>query len=348
MNTITPTGGTIVRRQEVFGERYLPDSLLVREEQVQEMLRHLAPILRRQRPSHLWLYGPVGAGKTVTARYLLEKLRREHRVQNVYVNCWEQNSLYFVLSKILDDLRVLHTDVRDTTFKRERLIRHLREEHLLVILDEIDKPPPQERNAILYNLATIERIGLVCICNSRYFLHLAEDRVRSRITPVQVKFPAYSIAELKAILQARSASGLAEKTLESALLGRVAELSFGDARVAIQTLFRAGMLAEQASATKIGHEHVRKAWSGVHERRKDYLLQDLTEDHRIIYDVVADKKEALSGELFLEYRRRCQAMGRAPLAIRTFSNYVNALASAKLISIERARVPGKVRLLKVA
>ena len=343
-----PRSGSIVTRQEIFEEKYLPDVLPMRQNQIQEITRYLAPVVRRQRPMHVWLYGPVGAGKTATARYILEKLMREHRVSGVYINCWEQNSLYFVLSKILDDLRILHTDVRDTAFKRERLRRHLRDEPLIVILDEIDKPMPQERNAILYNLATIDKVGLICICNSRYFFHLSEDRVRSRIAPAQIEFPSYSSAELKSILRSRVIQGLAERSCNFTLVDRIAELAGGDARVAIQTLKRAGLLAEQDGSSIIQAEQIRKAWAKALGRRKSYILRDLTEDHRIIYRIISEKKQVLSGQLFAEYRRRCQAMQRRPLAIRTFSNYLNALVNSRLITTERARVPGKVRLLKVA
>jgi orc1/cdc6 family replication initiation protein len=348
MRVSTPGAGSIVKKPSAFDERHVPDLILTRDTQIREITHCLTPLVSKRRPTHLWLYGPVGSGKTVTARHVLEQLQREHGILGVYVNCWEHNSLYFVLSRILDELRVLHTDVRDTAFKKERLFRYLKNEPLLVILDEIDKPSPQERNAILYNLSTLDRLGLLCICNSRYALHLAEDRVRSRIAPVQVKFGAYSSEELQAILKVRRDDGLAEGAVDPSLLDRIADLSFGDARVAIQMLGRAGQVAEQESASKVQFWHVQKARARGLGRRKSYLLQDLTEDHRMIYDTVSEKGEVLTGQLFAEYRKRCHKLGRKPIAIRTFSNYVNALANAKLITSERARVPGKVRLLKVA
>ena len=348
MKIPTPGVDRVIKNRQVFQEDYLPDLIRVRDQQIQEITRYLAPVLQKQRPTHLWLYGPVGAGKSSTARYVLDALRREHSVRGVYVNCWEQSSLYFVLSKILDDLRVLHTDVRDTAFKRERLIRHLKDEPLIVILDEVDKPAPQERNAILYNLGSISKVGLICICNSRYFFHLAEDRVKSRIAPAQIKFPTYTADELKTILKSRKEEGLLDGTIDLSLLDRIAEMSLGDARVAIQTLLRAAHIAEQERNAKIRPHHVLKARTRALDKRKSYVLKDLTEDHRMIYQIVSDRRQVLTGALFAEYRKECAAVNRKSIAIRTFSNYVNALVSARLITSERARVPGKVRLLKVA
>ena len=338
----------IIRDQELFHEKYLPDSILMRERQVRELTNCLAPALRKSSPFHVWLYGPAGAGKTATARYVLQQLKREHRLLGVYVNCWEQSSLYFVLSKILDDLRIVHTDVRDTSFKRERLLRSLRGEPLIVILDEIDKPAPHERNAILYNLSRLDKSGLISICNSRYFYFMAEDRVKSRIAPVQIEFPPYSLSEVAGILKSRAELGMVEGSWDSSHVRRIAELSAGDARAAIQAFLRAGLMAEQERCDKIQPGHIRRAWTRAMNNRKSYMLHGLTEDHRVIYDIVAGKGQVLSGKLFVEYRAQCQAIGRIPIAIRTFSNYVSALVSAKLITVERARVPGKVRLLKVA
>jgi Cdc6-like AAA superfamily ATPase len=205
-----------------------------------------------------------------------------------------------------------------------------------------------ERNAILYNLSTIERLALICICNNRYLFHLAEDRVKSRLAPILIEFPAYSPAQLQEMLAHRAKAGMAEGSWEPAQVKSIAETSCGDARLAIQALLRAAFLAAQEGAGKIKGGHIRRAVTQATDQKKDLVLQDLTEDHRIMHRIVTEKRQVLSGTLFAEYKRRCEQVGRVPIAIRTFSNYVNALGSSGLIAVERARVPGKVRLLKVA
>ena len=93
------------------------------------------------------------------------------------MNCWQNNTYYYVLTTLLDDLRVLHTDIRDTSYKLNRLARHLGRKPFLVVLDEIDKPAPPERNRILYNLTSLDNLGLICIGLSQYTLFAAENRV---------------------------------------------------------------------------------------------------------------------------------------------------------------------------
>jgi Cdc6-like AAA superfamily ATPase len=80
--------------------------------------------------------------------------------------------------------------------------------------------------------------------------------------------------------------------------------------------------------------------------RKEHLLNTLTEDHRMLYRIVKQKGRILSGDLWQEYLWRCRKIKRKPLAPRTFSEYASRLVQAGLITSERARVRGKVRLFK--
>jgi len=264
------------------------------------------------------------------------------------VNCWEYGSLYFVLTRILDTLRVVHTDMRDTAVKRELLARALREEPLIVILDEIDKPAPQERNAILYNLGTLPNTALLCICNSSHVFRLAEERVKSRLAPVVIEFQPYSRDDLAKILHNRALHGMAGGAFQAAQLERIAELSHGDARIGIQTLIRAGLIAEREGQHRIELQHVAQARATATEKRRSDILLGLTEDHRLMYAIVSERGKILSPALYEEYRKRCHTLGRKPIAVRTSNKYQNALESAGLVTRERARTPGNVWLLKTA
>lgn len=86
----------------------------------------------------------------------------------------------------------------------------------------------------------------------------------------------------------------------------------------------------------------------VKETRKTHILDSLTQDHRMLYEIVEQKGQALSVDLWQEYLQRCSQLRRKPLAPRTFSDYANRLVHAGLITSQRARVKGKVRLFKVA
>jgi Cdc6-like AAA superfamily ATPase len=130
-------------------------------------------------------------------------------------------------------------------------------------------------------------------------------------------------------------------------LERIAGMVSGDARVAIRTLKAAAELAENEKLDAISTHTLESQWDSTKQARLDYILTSLTEDHRILYQIVKQKGQILSGNLWQEYLRHSAQVKRKPLASRTFSDYANGLAQAGLIISERARVKGKVRLFKV-
>ena len=79
----------------------------------------------------------------------------------------------------------------------------------------------------------------------------------------------------------------------------------------------------------------------------DQALAALTEDHGMLYQLVAQRKGALSTDLWEAYLQRCSRANRKPIASRTFSGYVSQLVRMGLLSCERARVKGNIRLLKL-
>jgi Cdc6-like AAA superfamily ATPase len=81
--------------------------------------------------------------------------------------------------------------------------------------------------------------------------------------------------------------------------------------------------------------------------KKTYLLNKLTTDHRILYDVIKSRKEILSNELWEAYLSGAKKKGIQPIALRTYSEYVNKLRDLGLIKADRARVRGKVRVFRV-
>lgn len=295
-----------------------------------------------------WLYGPPGAGKTGTSRYILRQLIQAYRVYGVYVNCWERNSLYSVIEKIVNELRILGAEKPDTSFKMERLQRHLKDTPLVLVLDEIDQPPPKERNSILYNLCGIESIGLICISNSRSFLYDVDERVKSRLNPTQIEFRPYSASDLVYIISLRAETALVPRTWDKGILEAISRMADGDARIAIQTLKSAAYYAEKSNSPKILAEHIEKGWKDASVIKRTYLLNKLSADHKILYEIIKSKKEVLSKQLWGDYISEARRKGVKPIALRTYSEYVNKLRDLGLIKADRARVRGKVRVFRVA
>jgi len=169
----------IFKDHAVLNDEHVPVSIIDREEQIKKLRFCLAPALKRQKPTHAWLYGGPGTGKTIVAKYVLGKLAAESGLAGSYVNCWQHSTFYSVLEKIISDLRLLMAEKVSVPFKLEALQRYVAKKPFVVVLDEIDQPQPRERASMLYNLCSLENVGIVCICNSRLPGRLVRNAERS-------------------------------------------------------------------------------------------------------------------------------------------------------------------------
>lgn len=328
---------------DILSESYAPEEIHRRESQLKEIALCLRPILQSRKPMHTWLHGKPGTGKTATARFILRKLYHEAGVRGMYVNCWENPTFFSVLECIARELRMLGAEKLSTSFKLERLKRHLSNDPLVIVLDEIDQPPPKERHSILYNLSDFPMVGMICACNSEHVYFSLEERVKSRLNPVQILFEEYSCEELLNILICRSQFALAQDVWNENALKMIAQLANGDARIAIQTLKNAAYLAEMDKHKKISTSHVKRAWNNSKDLKKAYILHKLTDHHGLLFGLISKNSGILSGDLWRLYLKTCTAKGIEPIAIRTYSDYCNKLVETGLIRAKRAAIQGKVR-----
>lgn len=338
-----PDDYTILHNPDALGEDYLPYAILGRDEEIERIRFCLLPALKREKPIHAWIFGTPGCGKTATVKYLLKALEKETSVGSIYINCWEDNTFYAIMDRIIRERRILRAEKLNTTFKLEKFAESVSDRPFIIVLDEIDRLSPKERNSTLYNLCNVGNVGLVCICSNEFTYFGLEERVKSRLNPTRIEFRAYHPDQLTEILRHRAEQALKPGSWEHSILAGTAELSKGDARVAIQTLKNASYIAIQENEKAIREHHVRMGWNSAKSLRKSFLLAELTEHHRILYRLVEKHAPVNSGELWGLYRNECHRVSEKPIAIRTYSLYMNRLAALGIVKAERARVRGRVR-----
>lgn len=327
-----------------LAEEYVPDKISGRDIQLLELANCLKPSLIRRKPAHSWLYGPSGSGKTATSKYVLRHMDSQANIKGVYVNCWECHTLHLVMEKIVTELRILHTAQSSTTYKLLKFQKHIQLNPFLIVLDEIDKPEPKERNNILYTLSTTANVGLICISNDRLALYSLDDRVRSRLNPRPIEFQPYNENELIAILTQRAALSLLPKSWNDNILQRIASVSGGDARMAIHTLKDSAHDAEINRDKAITESHIRNGLKNSVAWKRIYLLEQLTADHKILFEIVKNNPGITSGELWQNYILECRERGMEPIAVRTFSKYTARLRDVGLVRMEPAKVKeGNIR-----
>lgn len=340
--------GGILLDSKAFDEDFLLDDTEVREEQVKKMWFCLSPFKRGKVPLNCWLYGEPGTGKSAIARFVMNQLLSVAHIGGVCVNCWEKNTFYGILDKIITELKILGPEKPAISQKLDLLRRYLRDNHLLVILDDIDRPSPGERNNIIYNLCSLSGQGLILISRSRATIFDLEERIKSRLNAVRIEFPKYTREELINILERRAEKALAEDSWDRETLERIAGLAGGDSRVAIQTLRDAAFYAQGEGDQKINGSHVMRSWSEIREANSSHLLSRLTEHHAMLYHIVKEAKRILSNDLWKAYQEECVECQKQPISTRTFPIYVNELRDANLVKISRAPVKGRVREITIA
>ncbi|MHA1329882.1 MAG: hypothetical protein ACTSR2_02280 [Candidatus Hodarchaeales archaeon] len=63
--------------------------------------------------------------------------------------------------------------------------------------------------------------------------------------------------------------------------------------------------------------------------------------------MVKEKKTVHSGHLWKIYLEKCASLKKQPIALRTYSEYMNKLIELDLVQWDRALVRGKARVFKV-
>lgn len=335
---------SVVKIAEMLHENHFPADIKAREPQIKGLYGCLRPAIKKMKPVHAWIYGKPGTGKTLVAMHVLRKLEREACVSGVYINCWECNSYYSVLDFLVRELRILGAEKLNTSFKMERFRQFIGKRPFVIVLDEIDQAKGPEKDAIIYNLCNVGNIGLVCISNSREVLYSLDERIKSRLNAKQIEFKPYNENELYDILKERADIALQPGSFREKTLKHIARLAEGDARAGIQVLKNAACCADNDCAMTIGLKHVKEGHNSSKDLEKSYLFDRLNSHQRLLYELVKERKEINSGELWKIYLERCRKQDKQPIAVRTFSEYMNILIEMNLVRWDRALVKGKVRV----
>jgi Cdc6-like AAA superfamily ATPase len=308
------------------------DEPVGRQAEIERLKTSLAPMLRGQPPLNAWVCGPPGCGKTLLAQWAVQATCGSAATRvGVYVNCWQHRSLHSVLGAIIGQLKILGAEAQDTNVKLDRVRQALRARPFVVILDEIDRPMPAQREEIIYGLLGLPRCALVCIAKGTQALAAMDEGVRSRLSPVVIQLAPYLAEELEAILTDRAQRALAPDSWTPAVLKRIAAEANGDARVAIQVLRQATAAAEMSGNTKLTPRLVERCLRPWRLVQQEARLAGLSEHEKILFEQVKQHGPLGASELARRYIACCQGRNIRPMARRTFTKYLGRLSAAGLL-----------------
>jgi len=362
----------IFANREVLRHDYVPETLPHREDQVRFLGEMVAPVLKGERCSNIFVYGKTGTGKTAVMKYVLNKLGQRAAefgspVKVCYVNCRMAGTEYRVFSNLCDavNVRVPFTGLAlGEVFDRFKRGLDAQKHVFITVLDEVDALVKLRGDVLLYELTRINetlersRATLVGISNDLRFKEFLDPRVLSSLSEEEIVFKPYNAAELQDILFDRAKTAFLENVVSEGAIGLCAALAaaeHGDARRALDLLRVAGELTEREGSSKLTENHIRQAEKRIEHDRITEALRNLPFHSKLVLCSVylLDKSQvrqvSVTGNIYEVYRELCEQSGMAPLTQRRVSGLINELdvigvLNTQVVNMGRYGRTKKIRL----
>ncbi len=297
---------TLFKDQELFEPDHIPEHFLHRDSQMQALMFSVRPALGGSRPLNCLCAGAPGTGKTTSVIKIFEEIEKHTpRIIPVLVNCQVNSTKYAVFSQIFKKLIGYAPPASGVSFKKVfgEVAKHLAEhEKVLVVgLDDMNYLfYENEVNDVLYSLLRAHethpgaRVGVIAIISDTGVPHLLDPKVESVFLPEEIKFPQYSIDEIRDILPSRAKLGFYPGVLDDPVLDKITGNTFalGDLRVGIDLLKRAALNAEKRAGKTISLEDVDTAYEKSRLVHLSYMMLSLKKDEKILLGLIADSPQA--------------------------------------------------------
>jgi len=352
--------------KKVLQSNYYPENILHREEQIQKVAAIMAPALRGEKPSNMFIYGKTGSGKTLTIKHVCENMmeiakKNSLKVNIFYLNCKLKRVSDTEYRLIAELARALNTEIPATGLPTDEVykmfINTLEKQNILmiIVLDEIDQLVSKSGDQILYSLTRINselknsQISIVGISNDLMFTNYLDPRVKSSLSEEELVFPPYNAIQLQGILKERANKAFRTSAIDEGVLGKCAAYAareHGDARRALELLRVAGELAERNGFPKITLDSLDEAEEKIEKDRVHEIITSQPKQSQVallaIFETVkaAGTRPIFTGDIYELYKDLCNRTKIRPLTQRRISDLI---AELDMLGIINAKVISKGR-----
>ena len=365
------SGSSIFVRKDFLQSSYVPVILPHREKQVKQLAQILAPSLRLEKPSNVFIYGRPGTGKTAVALFVGSRLQKTARekgipVRFLYINTGlkkvadTEYRLYAYICRMLGDF-IPDTGIpTHTVFERMLHLLESNPSMYLVVLDEVDVLIEKSPEA-LYTLSRINselknsKLSIVGITNNFNTINSLDARTKSSLSEEEIMFPPYNANQLCDILKDRSDPCFSPGVLDDSvvmLCAASAAKEHGDARRALELLRISAEIAERETSLKVLKKHVKKATNKLYTDKVQTFIKTLPDHPKLVLTALVeiDKPMAYTREIYDKYVELSSKSGLKELTMRRVLDILAEFEAAGIVRtnvISRGRY-GRTKIVEFA
>src|SRR3989339_385833 len=353
--------------KSILQSNYTPENIPHRNEQIESVASVLAPALRGDRVSNLFIYGKTGTGKTISVQHVIDKIREklkeigQNYIKFLYVNCKMKkvaDTEYRIIAELIKQLKssVPVTGLpTDYVYGRFTDLIDDKKQLIIIVLDEIDQAVKKISDDFIYSLTRMNsglknaQISIIGISNSLTFMDHIDPRVRSSLGEEVIVFAPYNALELQDILRERAEMAFRKGVLDDGVITKCAAFAareHGDARRALDLLRVAGELAERNNCKKIEEVHIDEANQKIEKDKMLDIIESEPRQFQLVLKSIMDLSEKSSneqiftGDVYNRYQEVCEKTKNEILTQRRISDIV---AEFDMLGIINASVISKGR-----